>query len=298
MSLKDTILKYHSQFIDVCDENFKFAEYFGPTIIKEMSDESLHKRCSNVIYRMQYGSEKSITVFDMIAIGEYAMRTIYSVAEKKNTEEYDAYRLEEIRIVSRLIQIALRGSNCYRKNSYAASIYNTIMRILNSIILNISGLNQTKEDEETDYMVSENMMVLDFPTAFRNEISSINAERSYDDDMANHAFNIHKTLIALFGFNYAFYSILDLKQFQKKFIPYTWDEFVNKLNEAMTNDNVGNDTLYQILAYYNCVCLGNRSKIEFLKKFVSDQSVDKTSMGAENESMTMEQYICSFIDTE
>ena len=52
MSLRDTILKYHSQFVDVCDRNFKFAEYFGPTIIKEMSDESLQKRCSNIIYRM------------------------------------------------------------------------------------------------------------------------------------------------------------------------------------------------------------------------------------------------------
>ena len=286
MSLRDTILKYHSQFVDVCDRNFKFADYFGPTIIKEMSDESLQKRCSNIIYRMQYGSEKSITVFDMIAIGEYATRTINSVTEKKNTEEYDAYRLEKIRIVSRMIQDALWGLNCYRKDSYAALIYKTIMRILNSIILNISGLDQTKE------------MVLDFPTAFRNEISSINAERSYDDDMANHTFNIHKTLITLFGFNYAFYSILNPKQSSEEIYPYTWDEFVNKLNEAMTNDDVGNDTLYRILAYYNCVCLGNRSKIEFLKKFVSDQSVDKTSIDRENESITMDQYICSFIDTE
>lgn len=298
MSLKDTILKYHSQFTDVCDRNFKFAEYFGPTIIKEMSDESLSKRCSNIIYRMQHGSEKSVTIFDMIAIGEYATRTINSIAEKKNTKEYDAYRLGEIHIVSRLIQIASMGSNCYRKDSYAASIYNTNMRILNSIILNISGLNQTKEDEETDFMVPENMMALDFPTAFRNEISSINAERSYDDDMANHTFNIHKTLITLFGFNYAFYSVLNPKQSSEEIYPYTWDEFVNKLNEAMTNDDVGNDTLYRILAYYNCVCLGNRSKIEFLKKFVSDQSVDKTSMDGKNESITMEQYICSFIDTE
>ena len=298
MSLKDTILKYHSRFIDVCDGNFKFAEYFGPTIIKEMSDESLRKRCANVIYRMQYGSKKSITVFDMIAIGEYATRTINSVVEKKNTKEYDAYRLEEIRKVSRMIQVALRGSNCYREDSYAALIYNTNMRILNSIMLNISGLNHTKEDEETDYMVSENMMVLDFPTAFRNEISSINVERSYDDDMANHTFNIHKTLITLFGFNYAFYSVLNSKQSSEEIYPYTWDEFVNKLNEAMTNDDVGNDTLYRILAYYNCVCLGNRSKIEFLKKFVSDRSVVKTSMDGKNESITMEQYICSFIDTE
>lgn len=298
MSLKDTIRKYHSQFTDVCDRNFKFAEYFGPTIIKEMSDESLSKRCSNIIYRMQHGSEKSVTIFDMIAIGEYATRTINSIAEKKNTEEYDAYRLGEIHIVSKLIHIASMGSNCYRENSYAALIYNTNMRILNSIILNISGLDQTKEDEETDYMVTENMTVLDFPTAFRNEISSINAERSYDDDMANHTFNIHKTLITLFGFNYAFYSVLNSKQSSEKIYPYTWDEFINKLNEAMTNDDVGNDTLYRILAYYNCVCLGNRSKIEFLKKFVSDQSVVKTSMDEENESIAMEQYICSFIDTE
>lgn len=298
MSLKDTILKYHSQFTDVCDRNFKFAEYFGPTIIKEMSDESLSKRCSNIIYRMQHGSEKSVTIFDMIAIGEYATRTINSIAEKKNTKEYDAYRLGEIHIVSKLIHIASMGSNCYRENSYEALIYNTIMRILNSIILNISGLNQTKEDEETDYMVTEDMMVLDFPTAFRNEISSINAERSYDDDMANHTFNIHKTLITLFGFNYAFYSVLNSKQSSEEIYPYTWDEFVNKLNEAMTNDDVGNDTLYWILACYNCVCLGDRSKIEFLKKFVSDQSVVKTSVDGENESITMEQYICSFIDTE
>lgn len=298
MSLKDTILKYHSQFTDVCDRNFKFAEYFGPTIIKEMSDESLSKRCSNIIYRMQHGSEKSVTIFDMIAIGEYATRTINSIAEKKNTKEYDAYRLGEIHIVSKLIHIASMGSNCYRENSYEALIYNTNMRILNSIILNISGLNQTKEDEETDYMVTEDMMVLDFPTAFRNEISSINAERSYDDDMANHTFNIHKTLISLFGFNYAFYSVLNSKQSSEEIYPYTWDEFVDKLNEAMTNDDVGNDTLYRILAYYNCVCLGDRSKIEFLKKFVSDQSVVKTSMSGENESITMEQYICSFIDTE
>ena len=298
MSLKDTILKYHSQFTDVCDGNFKFAEYFGPTIIKEMSDESLQKRCSNVIYRMQCGSTKSITVFDMITIGEYATRTMNSVAEKKNTEEYDAYRFEEIRIISRWIHAALMGSNCYREDSYAALIYNTIMRILNSIILNISGLNQSKEDGETDYMVSENMIVLDFPTAFRNEISSINADRSYDDDMANHTFNIHKTLITLFGFNYAFYSVLNPKQSSEEIYPYTWDEFINKLNEAMTNDDVGNDTLYRILAYYNCVCLGNRSKIEFLKKFVSDQSVVKTNMDGENESITMEQYICSFLDTE
>lgn len=298
MSLKDTIRKYHSQFTDVCDRNFIFAEYFGPTIIKEMSDESLSKRCSNIIYRMQHGSEKSVTIFDMIAIGEYATRTINSIAEKKNTEEYDAYRLGEIHIVSKLIHIASMGSNCYRENSYAALIYNTNMRILNSIILNISGLDQTKEDEETDYMVTENMTVLDFPTAFRNEISSINAERSYDDDMANHTFNIHKTLITLFGFNYAFYSVLNSKQSSEKIYPYTWDEFINKLNEAMTNDDVGNDTLYRILAYYNCVCLGNRSKIEFLKKFVSDQSVVKTSMDEENESIAMEQYICSFIDTE
>ena len=63
MSLKDTILKYHSQFIDVCDGNFKFAEYFGPTIIKEMSDESLRKRCANVIYRMQYGSKKKVSLY-------------------------------------------------------------------------------------------------------------------------------------------------------------------------------------------------------------------------------------------
>lgn len=298
MSLIGTIRKYYSQFIDVCDRNFKFAEYFGPTIIKEMSDESLQKRCSNIICRMQHGSEKSVTIFDMIAIGEYAARTINSIAEKKNTEEYDAYRLGEIHIVSKLIHIASMGSNYYRENSYAALIYNTSMRILNSIILNISGLDQTKEDEETDYMVTENMTVLDFPTAFRNEISSINAERSYDDDMANHTFNIHKTLITLFGFNYAFYSVLNSKQSSEKIYPYTWDEFINKLNEAMTNDDVGNDTLYRILAYYNCVCLGNRSKIEFLKKFVSDQSVVKTSMDEENESIAMEQYICSFIDTE
>ena len=298
MSLKDTILKYYSQFTDVCDRNFKFAEYFGPMIIKEMSDESLQKRCSNIIYRMQYGSEKSITIFDMIAIGEYAARTINSVAEQKNTKEYDAYRLEKIRIVSRLIQIASKGSNCYRKDSYAALIYNTNMRILNSIIMNISGLNQTKEDEETDYPVSENTMILDFPTAFRNEISSINAKRSYDDDMANHTFNIHKTLIALFGSSNTCYSVLNSKQSSEEIYPYTWDEFINKLNEAMTNDDVGSDTFYRILAYYNCVCLGNRSKIEFLKKFVSDQSVDKTSMNGENDSITMEQYICSFIDTE
>lgn len=292
MSLRDTILKYYSQFTDLCDKNFKFAEYFGPTIVKEMPTEILVERSSNIVYRMEYGSEKRLTVFDMIVIGEFATRVMNSVAEKKNTEEYNTYRNDRVHAFSSLIQLGLHGSNCYEEDSYTALIYNTIMRILNSVVMNITAdANKTDEDEERDYITCDSIRSIDFPTAFKSEISIINAERSYDDNRANHAFNIHKTLIALFGFNYTFYYLLDPKQ-SNEVHPYTWDEFLNKLHEAMHN-NVGNDTLYQILAYYNCACLGNQDKIKFLKQFVSGNPSD--SLG---ESMTMEQYICSFIDTE
>lgn len=292
MSLRDTILKYYSQFTDLCDKNFKFAEYFGPTIVKEMSTETLVERSSNVVYRMEYGSEKRLTVFDMIVIGEFATRVMNSVVEKKNTEEYNTYRNDRVHAFSSLIQLGLHGSNRYEEDSYAALIYNTIMRILNSVVMNITAdANKTDEDEERDYITCDSIRSIDFPTAFKSEMSIINAERSYDDNRANHAFNIHKTLIALFGFNYTFYYVLDPKQ-SNEVHPYTWDEFVNKLFEAMHND-VGNDTLYQILAYYNCACLGNQDKIEFLKQFVSGNP-----SGSLDESMTMEQYICGFIDTE
>ena len=312
MTLKDTVLKYYSQFTDLCDKNFKFAEYLGPTIVKEMSEKTLSKRTSDVIYRMQFGNEKVLTVFDMIVVGEFATRVMNAVAEKKNTEEYNAYRLDKVRTVSRLIQIALRGSNRYREGSYEALIYNTIMVILNSTMMNISmSPNRTKEDEKIDQIVFDSMKFREFPKTFMNDVSSVNAECAYDDDNANHPYNIHKTIIALFGLNYTFYSVLDPKQSTEmdaygksiEVHPYTWDEFVNKVSELMGN-NVGNDTLYRILAYYDCVCLGNRAQIEFLKKFASGSLIDKAFtdiMDAENvanESMTVEQFICSFIDTE
>ena len=260
MTLKDTVLKYYSQFTDLCDKNFKFAEYLGPTIVKEMSEETLTKRVSDIVYRMQFGNEKELTVFDMIVVGEFATRVMNAVAEKKNTEEYNAYRLDKVR---------------------------------------------------TDQIVFDSMEFRNFPKSFMNDVSSVNAECAYDDDNANHTYNIHKTIIALFGLNYTFYSVLDPKQSTEmdaygksiEVHPYTWDEFVNKVSEAMGND-VGNDTLYRILAYYNCICLGNKAQIEFLKKFASGSLIDKAFtdiMDAENvanESMTVEQFICSFIDTE
>ena len=312
MTLKDTVLKYYSQFTDLCDKNFKFAEYLGPTIVKEMSEKTLSKRTSDVIYRMQFGNEKGLTVFDMIVVGEFATRVMNAVAEKKNTEEYNTYRLDKVRTVSRLIQIALRGSNRYREGSYEALIYNAIMSILNSTMMNISmSLNRTKEDEKRDQMVLDSMDFHGFSKSFMNDVSSVNAECAYDDDNANHPYNIHKTIIALFGLNYTFYSVLDPKQSTEmdaygksiEVHPYTWDEFVNKVSELMGN-NVGNDTLYRILAYYDCVCLGNKAQIEFLKKFASGSLIDKAFtdiMDAENvanESMTVDQFICGFIDTE
>ena len=176
MTLKDTVLKYYSQFTDLCDKNFKFAEYLGPTIVKEMSEETLTKRVSDIVYRMQFGNEKELTVFDMIVVGEFATRVMNAVAEKKNTEEYNTYRLDKVRTVSRLIQIALRGSNRYRKDSYEALLYNTIMSILNSAMMNISmSLNRIKEDEKRDQIVFDSMEFRDFPKTFMNDVSSINA---------------------------------------------------------------------------------------------------------------------------
>lgn len=312
MNLKDTVLKYYSQFTDLCDKNFKFAEYLGPTIVKEMSEETLMKRVSNTVYRMQLGNENSLTVFDMIVVGEFATRIMNDVVEKKNTEEYNVYRLDRVRTVGRLIQIALRGSNRYRKDTYDALIHTTIMSILNSAMMNISmSPNKTKEDDKKDHIVFDSMSFREFPKFFMKDVSAVNVECAYDDDSANHTYNIHKTIIALFGVNYTFYSVLDPKQSTEmdaygksvEVHPYTWDEFVNKVSEAMGND-VGNDTLYRILAYYNCVCLGNKAQIEFLKKFASGSLIDKAFtdiMDAENvanESMTVEQFICSFINED
>lgn len=312
MTLKDTVLKYYSQFTDLCDKNFKFAEYLGPTIVKEMSEDTLIKRVSNTVYRMQFGNEKELTVFDMIVVGEFATRIMNKVAEKKNTDEYNTYRLDKLHTIGKLTQIAVRGSNKYRENSYAACIYTSIMCILSSTMANLSlNPNMTQKEKEKNQVVFDSMST-NFPTTFMVELRSVNPEyASINDDKAQHTYNVHKTLIILFGFNSNFYSILDPKQSTEmdaygksiEVHPYTWDEFVNKLSEAMGND-VGDDTWYRILAYYNCVCLGNRAQIEFLKKFASGSLIDKAFtdiMDAENvakESMTVEQYICSFIDED
>lgn len=312
MTLKDTVLKYYSQFTDLCDKNFKFAEYLGPTIVKEMSEDTLIKRVSDTVYRMQFGNEKKLTVFDMIVVGEFATRIMNKVAEKKNTDEYNTYRLDKLHTIGKLTQIAVRGSNKYRENSYTACIYISIMCILSSTMANLSlNPNMTQKEKEKDQAVFDSMST-NFPTTFMTEVRSVNPEyASINDDKAQHTYNVHKTLIILFGFNSNFYSILDPKQSTEmdaygksiEVHPYTWDEFVNKLSEAMGND-VGDDTWYRILAYYNCVCLGNRAQIEFLKKFASGSLIDKAFtdiMDAENvanESMTVEQYICSFIDED
>lgn len=311
MTLKDTVLKYYSQFTDLCDKNFKFAEYLGPTIVKEMSEDTLIKRVSNTVYRMQFGNEKELTVFDMIVVGEFATRIMNKVAEKKNTDEYSTYRLDKLHTIGKLTQIALRGSSKYRENSYAACIYTSIMTILTSTMTNLSvNPNMTQKEKEKDQVVFDNMSA-NLPSTFMIDVRSVNPEYAAIDDEAYHTYSVHKTLIILFGHNSNFYSILDPKQSTEmdaygksvEVHPYTWDEFVNKLSEAMGND-VGDDTWYRILAYYNCVCLGNRAQIEFLKKFASGSLIDKAFtdiMDAENvakESMTVEQYICSFIDED
>ena len=182
MTLKDTILKYYSQFTDLCDKNFKFAEYLGPTIVKEMSEETLTKRVSNTVYRMQFGNEKELTVFDMIVVGEFATRIMNKVAEKKNTEEYSTYRLDKLHTIGKLAQIALRGSSKYIENSYAACIYTSIMTILTSTMTNLSvNPNMTQKEKEKDQVVFKNMSAK-LPSTFMNDVRSVNEEYAAIDD--------------------------------------------------------------------------------------------------------------------
>ena len=285
--IKSFLMNHYGVFSEICDRDFDFAAYLGPTMVHEMSDDDLSKRVYRIkeIINMKLSS---LTMYDLIVCAEYCVRYMKLM---KKSDLSPVNRRANSAAFKKLVA-AMNGTFAHTNDAIQKTDDATFARELYYAI--------NKVFADTDKMVSQNSgTVLPSPTsnlyvAFGSDIEEPEFYPNLENAMCpknKECVSVSKTflreaLIKIFVRNYTFAAVLDEAMSAEvdgygkpaSIHPYSWREFISNLPYMTINTNAPDDyeTWYKLLAYYNCVCMADEVRFNFIKKFFSGSLMESS----------------------
>ena len=280
--IKSFLMNHYGVFSEICDRDFDFAAYIGPTMVHEMSDYDLSKRVYRIkeIINMRLSS---LTMYDLIVCAEYCVR--YMKLMKKSDLSPVDRRANSAAFKKLMGAMGGKKDNSIQKtddNTFAKELYYAINKVF----------------ADTNILVSQNSgAALPSPTAnlyvafgsdiekpkFYPNLENAMCPKNKDCESISKTF-IRKALIKIFARGYTFAAVLDEAMSAEvdgygkpaSIHPYSWRKFISCLPYMTINRSAPDETWYKLLAYYNCVCMEDEAKYNFIKKFFSGSLMESS----------------------
>ena len=280
--IKSFLMNHYGVFSEICDRDFDFAAYIGPTMVHEMSDDDLSKRVYRIkeIINMKLSA---LTMYDMIVCAEYCVR--YMKLMKKSNLSPANRRANSAAFKKLMGAMGGKKDNSIQKtddNTFAEELYYAINKVF----------------ADTDILVSQNSgTALPSPTAnlyvafgsdiekpeFYPNLENAMCPKNKDCESMSKSF-LRKALIKIFVRKYTFAAVLDEAWSTEiddygdpaSIHPYSWEEFISRLPYMTINASAPDEIWYKLLAYYNCVCMADEAKYNFIKKLFSGSLMESS----------------------
>ena len=283
--IKSFLMNHYGVFSEICDRDFDFAAYIGPTMVHEMSDDDLSKRVYRIkeIINMRLSS---LTMYDLIVCAEYCVRYMKLM---KKSDLSSVNRRANSAAFKKLVA-AMNGTFAHTNDAIQKTDDATFAKELYYAI--------NKVFADTDTMITSGAklppLTSNLYVAFGSDIEEPEFYPNLENAMCPKNKDcvsvskrfLRKALIKIFVRNYTFAAVLDEAMSAEvdgygkpaPIHPYSWREFISSLPYMTINTNAPDDyeTWYKLLAYYNCVCMADEARFNFIKKFFSGSLMESS----------------------
>lgn len=283
--IKSFLMNHYGVFSEICDRDFDFAAYIGPTMVHEMSDDDLSKRVYRIkeIINMRLSS---LTMYDLIVCAEYCVRYMKLM---KKSDLSPVNRRANSAAFKKLVA-AMNGTFAHTNDAIQKTDDATFARELYYAI--------NKVFADTDTMITSGAklppLTSNLYVAFGSDIEEPEFYPNLENAMCPKNKDcvsvskrfLREALIKIFVRNYTFAAVLDEAMSAEvdgygkpaPIHPYSWREFISSLPYMTINTNAPDDyeTWYKLLAYYNCVCMADEARFNFIKKFFSGSLMESS----------------------